>query len=237
MRHSRRQRRVAPRGDERLFRQRGGVIRVDDVVREARMVGHLGEQRLENLRRLPLLGVSLVGGHSRLRDRQRIENAQLDILRVLVGDLLHGRLVLHHPIPLRRRLGAAVENGDGLDQRPLARRRRACRARLRHRRRSRLDDLGGANTGERVPPLAHRYAPIRHSTSGILLRDALEHLRRFRIPERVQQRDRFVEVVAHRRRARVVELHARAANPVGRGAVSFMLRPGYSRKQQRTQSQ
>ena len=78
---------------------------------------------------------------------------------------------------------------------------------------------------KRVAPLAHRDAPMRHGARRVLLRDAFEHLDGFGKPERVQQRHGLVEVVAHGRRARGLELHARAADLIRRHrAVVFVLR-------------
>ena len=67
--------------------------------------------------------------------------------------------------------------------------------------------------------------------SGIFLRDALEHLDRFGEPERMQQRDRVVEIVADRRRAGRVELDARTADLIRRhGAVLLVLCEGNGRR-------
>src|ERR1700691_904607 len=53
----------------------------------------------------------------------------------------------------------------------------------------------------KLMPQAHRRAPMRHRATGIVHRYLLEFLRRFFVPERVQQGDAAFKRLLHSRRA------------------------------------
>ena len=73
---------VGARRRQRLVRQRRRVVGVDDVVRQAGMLRHLLEERLEDVGRLQILRVGLVGRRRGLRDRERVEDLRLGVVRV-----------------------------------------------------------------------------------------------------------------------------------------------------------
>ena len=229
---------VAARGGERLVGERRRVVGVDDVVRQAGMLRHLLEERLEDVGRLQLLRVGLVGRHRRLRDRQRVEDRTSMSFGLAADD--------SSASPLRSGRRDRAASSDRRCSNRMATASMSAFSRgvgdpvacaLATMRLALLDRRRLPQAAERVPPLAHRHAPVRHRAAGILLRDRLEHLGRFGEPERVQQRDRLVEVVLHAGGAGGVELHAGAADLVGRHRpVSLVLRERQRRPQARTEN-
>jgi hypothetical protein len=75
-------RRVPLRRFERFVGKRRHVVAVNDVVREARVLGLAREQLLEYRAGLETAGVGLVGRLLRGGQRERVENRGLDVLRI-----------------------------------------------------------------------------------------------------------------------------------------------------------
>ena len=163
-------RRNAQRGKRRI------VVTVDDVVREARVVGLLRRFLGEDRGGLALLRQLLVVEIDRLVQGERVEDPRFGIIRVLFGHALHrlfvqsdARLVIDGVVIL-------VVGLHRLQIRGLARRfRRGSLAlldgipgRLHVRRREWRD--------QRIGPLTDREAPIGHRATGILRDDRLEGL-------------------------------------------------------------
>ena len=81
---------VAARRGHALRRDRRRVVAVDQVVRDARMVGMLRELLLEDAGRLEVRGVRLVGRGLRRREVQRVEDLRLVVIRVFRRERLVG---------------------------------------------------------------------------------------------------------------------------------------------------
>src|SRR5207302_10872091 len=79
--------------------QQGIVVAVDDVVGYARMLGLVGENRLEDFAALALIGKGLVGFGCGYGQGERVENGRLAV--VGIGGLHVGHLLLE-------RLGVGV---------------------------------------------------------------------------------------------------------------------------------
>ena len=192
VRHGRRDLRVAPRSAEPARGQGRIVIAVDDVVRDAGMVRLLGQDLLEDRARLQLIGVRLVGRRRRRVQRERIEHRGLAVVGIAPVELLHRLLVGGGPRAMVQLVVVAIVRLDRGDVVLLARRcgqptrlLQGGRALLQHRRARGLP--------ERVVD-AHRHAPVAHRAGRILRRQLGEGLLRLLVPERVQERDRALEI-------------------------------------------
>ena len=127
---------------------------------------------------------------------------------------------------MRARRRVSRESGHGVDERPLARRRRPGRLRAFDHLSCHFDRLGILQPAERVPPHGKRNAPVRHRAGGIFFEDLVERGRGLGEPEGVQERHAFVEIVTHARRARRLERDMPGADVVRRRAAGmFVLRP------------
>ncbi len=87
-----------------------------------------------------------------------------------------------------------------------------------------IDLLRGAQAGKWVPPMTERDSPIGDPARGVLLQHTVERRDGLGEPERVQKRDRAVEVCCYRRCARRLEIDAGAADLIGAGRVIMLLR-------------
>ena len=232
VRHRRRKRRVAARRSERLLSQRRVVVGVDDVVREARVLRMLLEERLENGRGFQLLRILFVGCESGLIHRERIEDPRFHVSRIRADDPLHRLFVRNGACALRRSVGAGIKLGSRGDERALARRRRACGLRLLNGGPPKLDLLRRAESGKRIAPAAERDAPVGHRAGGILRGDPLERGDRLRKPEGMQQRDRAVEVGTQGWRARRHEAHVVAADVAAACRVIVLREYGHAHDEQ-----
>ena len=190
---------IAASGDQPTARQGRIVVAVDDVVRGAGVLRLLREDPFEDRARLELVGVGLVGGRCGRVERQRVEDGGFPIVGIAAGQPLHGLLVGGRPRAVIERVGVAIVRRDGRDVLLLPRGRDQP-ARL-------LDRVGAPVQHRRARRLpermvdAHRDAPVAHRARGVRGRDRGEGLLRLLVPERVQQRDRALEVGPNRGRA------------------------------------
>ena len=208
VRRRRRDLRVAARRAQRVIGQRRHVVAVDDVVRDARMIGLLGVELLEDRPGLQLIRVRLVGRLRGGRERQRVEDRRLAIGRILRGQIPHRLRVRDDARALIDRGEISVELRRGGDVAPLAlrlggrleRERDGVQALLELRRRPH-------DHGERIAPPRERDAPVRDRARGIRRERRLETLDGLTELEGVQQRHGAVELRLRCRRARRLEMH------------------------------
>ena len=198
------------------------VVGVNDVMRQARMIGILLPQRLENLRRLQLRRVGLVGGQRRLVHGQRVENARFDVFGVIALHGLHGFRVGERPIAMRHRGGVLEQLADRADVGALARRRRSCGEAFLHRVASTFEQRSGLDAAERIAPLGHRDAPVRDRAIRIHAEHLVEPFCRGAVFEGMQQRHGAIEVRSRFRLARGLEIDG--AELLGAGPMLFVLR-------------
>ena len=167
---------VAARRLDALLRDRRVVVAVDEVMRGARMVGLVEEDRLEDLRRLELVGVLLVGRVEVRREDERIERRRLLVARVGAHELLE---------PLFERLGArpvvhlVLVGEEGAQRRDVVALAPGFQAGtlggLEDPRA--LGESGGGDhrgPGEGVVQRRQRPRPVRHAAGGIGLEHPLE---------------------------------------------------------------
>ncbi len=201
----------AGRGQGQL-RQRRVVEAVDDVVRDSRMIGRAGQHGVEDVRRLLLHGVRLVGGGRRSEQGQAVEDRRLLVRRVARVDLLHRAREGGRSCAVIQVVGPGVERLHRGHVVPLARRGRAGGRGLlgfvepaRQLRRA----GGGGRVGRRPDGMeqGHGDAPVRHRAGGIRGQHVLERALRLLVGERVQESDRALELRPRRRRAGDGEVH------------------------------
>ena len=183
------------------------VVRVNDVMREARVIRILRVQRLQNPDGAQLRRIGLVRRQGRLIHGQCMKDRRLDVLGILAHDFRHAALVRENPITLRRRRVVFEQRGDGGDVRPFARRRRARRARFLDSRETGLQRGRGARAAKWIAPIPERDAPVRDGARRICGEHRLEPFNGGAELERVQQRDGPIERGALGRRAAVLEAH------------------------------
>ncbi len=182
VRHGRRERGIAARRGQSLLGKRRRIVAVDEIVRDAGMIGRRNLCLFEDGRRFALVRIGLVGRQRRRVERQRVEYAGLPVIRIAQIDLLHRLLVGKAARAVIRGAPVLVECADRLDVVSLAIGFGADAARLLNR--------GGAGfqrrLAGRVPqwvPYAHRHAPLSHGTGGIRLANGGESLDGFGVPE------------------------------------------------------
>ena len=205
VRRRRRDLRVLVRGGHAPLRQRREVVAVDQVMRDARVIRILLVERLEDLDRLQEIVHRLV--IESLVQRQRVEDLRLDVTRILLRQGLHrlfvvlGAGVVVDPVVvlvvrLDRREPVALAFGLRADGLPLLDRVEPPLER---------DRIEGAR--ERIGTDAHGEPPVRDGAAGVGLRDGRERFDRFGKEERVQHRERALELFLRLGRARRFEEH------------------------------
>ena len=93
---------------------------------DARVIWLLGPNFVEDLRRLALIGVGLVGGRRRCVQSQPVEYRGLAILGIAQVDLFHRLLVGDSPGPMIKLVAVAIEGRDRNDVVPLTFGLRSC---------------------------------------------------------------------------------------------------------------
>src|SRR5216684_1455515 len=76
------------------------VVVVDQVMRDAGVIRLRSEDRLEDLRGLPLVRVRLVGGRRGRVERESVEDGRLGVIGITLVNAAHGRLVAEGPTPM-----------------------------------------------------------------------------------------------------------------------------------------
>ena len=197
MRHLRRDLGVADRRRQPGLGELRRVVAVDQVVHDAGMLRLLLPLLVENVRRLALLGVGLVGRQCRRVQRQRVEHAGLAVLGIALVQLLHRLLVGDRTGAVIELVVVAVERADRRDVILFPLGLRPGGDRLVDRLQSGLQRRRAGREPQRVP-VAHRDAPIAHRAAGLGLGDGGKGLDRLRVPERVQDPDRLIELLLRR---------------------------------------
>ena len=134
-----------------------------------------------------------------------VEDGGFAIFGIASVELFHGLLVGRGPRAVIELVVVAIVRLDSADIVLLARRHRQA-ARLLERGRTLLQHRLARRLPERVVD-AHRNAPVAHRARGVRGRHRGEGLQRLLVPERVQQRDRPLEVGLHGRCAGDREVH------------------------------
>ena len=201
VRRGRRDLRVAARGVETHRGKLGLVAAVNQVMRDARLIGVLREQLVQDRNRLLPIVERRVVGRLAGEQRQRVERGGLGVVRVVAIDLLHAVGVGLRAGHVIASLGIAEKGGGSREISLLT--ARGVRAGL-----SLLDlrpaaiEIGLAHLLPELVVEAHRGAPVRHRATRRCLRDGDELLFGFLVPERVEQRDAALEVLLHGGRTR-----------------------------------
>ena len=208
--------RVLPRVGQRARRERRHVVAVNQIVRDAGMIGLHFVEPLEDRGGLQLVRVGLVGGRRRLIDGEGVERGGLAIVRILRRELRHRLLVGERPRAVIECGGVLVEQRDGGDVGALAIGFRADRLRLLRRDEAVLQHLRRAQAGERVAPRRHRDPPLCDAARRIVVEHFLEAGDRVGELERVQERDRVIELLRRGGRARGCEMDL--SEPLAAGA-------------------
>ncbi len=154
------------------------------------VIGLGGEDFLQDGGGLALVGVGFIREGGRAQQRQRVKRGDLLVLRKFCRELFHVEAIRHRARAMVAFSRVGVEVSQRGDEPLLALRPGAGAHRLRDRCRSRLQRLGVGQVPERTP-VGHGFAPIGHSTLGVLFGDCGEFTQRFFVSERVQQRHRM----------------------------------------------
>ena len=193
VRYRRRDRRVAVGRRLALARERRRVVGMNEIVREARVIGMPTEERLEDPACLPLAGMGRV---ARLElpqgdQRQRIERLPLFILRAAPGEAGHRLLVRDEPRAVVRGI-AAIVGRDGIGVVTRAGPRAAQPHRALRIGPPLRPFVGLRRRPERVED-AHRPAPVRQGAGRVGGGHRLERGSGLLVPERMQQRHAALE--------------------------------------------
>ena len=156
--------------------------------------------RLQDLGRLELLGVGLVGRQRGHVEREGIEDRGLGVVRMAGVELRHCLLVRQDARAMILGVGIAVELRERGDIVGLALGFGAKLPRLLQRCPS-IGQVLRRRRRERVGEEGHGNPPIRHRALGIALQHVGERIVRSFIPERVLQLHRVVERLLRLRRA------------------------------------
>ncbi len=185
--------RVASGGIEPERGELRGIVGVDDVVRESRVLREAAEQRIQDRRGLPLPGECRVAGRCGRDERERVIDRDLGVGRNVAVDAGQGIRVRLKPARVRRCLVVAVQRADGRQKALLSRRGRAQRERPYGvgGTASQIVPLGPAH--ERVPPVVQRHPPVCHRARRIGGGHGSERPGSFLPPEGVQQGHRALE--------------------------------------------
>ncbi len=207
VRGGRRDARIAARRREPFGRDRRRIVAVNEIVRDARMVGMLGELPLEDVGRGQIGPVALVGQRLGAGEIERVEDLGLVVGRVARGQ----RLERAGPVELSRALGTVRPivpvGGHGLDVVALALGLGADLPALIDRRLRSLGPLRrGADAGQGVGHQDGGDSPRRDRAGRILHQDVAECFLGLRVPERVQHRDRPLEALLHGGATRILEV-------------------------------
>ncbi len=213
--------RVGVGGREPVQGQLRKVVGMDDVVREARMPGLLGQELLQKGARLDLVRVGLVAGWRRGQQGQAVEDRRFVVLRVPEVDLLVRLLPGAGAGREGHRVRVAVDeidraqeillpigpraDGPGLVEQP---------PHARH--------VPG-RLPERVVE-AHGDPPVAHHAPGIGFDHLRERLLGLLVPEGVEDGDREVELLLGRGRARDREVDPAELARVARRVDVLVLR-------------
>ena len=192
MRHDRNARRVVLRRCERALDQRRIVVSVNDVVARARVLRLLRKDLLENGAGLQLVLVGLVEAVGGREQRQRVEDARLDVVVIALREPLHLAHIGARAGAMIELVMIGVEGRERLDVIAFVRRRPAQRQRPRDGLASRFQARRRRRRPDLIPH-AHGDAPIGHGAVRLGLGDRREFLQGLPVPERVQRCERGIE--------------------------------------------
>ena len=172
--------------------ERRVVVGMDQVVHDARVVRLARELRLQDLGRLELPRVGLVGRQCCDVERERMVDRGLGVVRIARVELRHRLLVGQHARAMVLGVGIAVELRERGDVARLARALGPKLARLLQRCPT-LGQVLGRRRRERVGEERHGDPPMGHRAFGIALQHLGERVVRGLVPERMLQLHRLVE--------------------------------------------
>ncbi len=188
-----------------FLRERREVVAVDQVVRDAGVVGVFPVERREDGDRLAQRRHVLVVED--LVQRQRVEHFRLDVVRVLLRQRLHRLLVVAGARVLVDLVVVLVELLDRREPVALALGLGADRLALLDRVQPALQRRGVPRPDQRVRPDRHRQAPVGDGAARVGLGNRRERLDRLRKMERMQLGQGHLELLLRLRAARSLELH------------------------------
>ncbi len=196
-------------------------------MRDARVLGHVGQEPVQDLGGFLLAGVGLVRRGGRAQDRERVKDSRLSIVRILPVDALHSRFEGERAGPVIELVSVPVVGLGGGDVIPLALGSRVRRDGLRDGLAS-LSQLRGTRLPARIAcrpdgmEIRHRDAPVRHRACGVRLGDFEESLLRRVVPERMEKRHAALELLPRRGVARDGKIDF--AQPLRRASVLVLMR-------------
>src|SRR5688572_8585195 len=187
------------------------------------MLRMLLELHFQDIGRLEIRGVGLVALQLRAGEVHRVEDLRLVVVRVLRGERLVGLGARHLPLALRALGEILVIDSDRLEVVALALGLRGHAAAFLDRHLRRLGVLGRRpGAGERIVHQDRGEAPGRDHAIVVLHRDLLEAALRRAVEERVQHRNRRLQLLLHRGTAGIGEIdlaeprHAVGERPAGK---------------------
>jgi hypothetical protein len=193
------------------------VVGVDQVVRDARMVGLALEYLLQDGRRLKLVGIGLVIRRGGDIEGERVEHLRLVVARIALRKLLHGLEVGLDARAMRDLVVVGKQQRQGGDVVALTRRLRPDRLAFLQRSDRAWQVARRRRADERIIEQAQRDPPIGDGAFGISLEHILENLPRRAVPERMLVSHATVEPSLRRLVARGREMNG--AEPL----IGFLL--------------
>src|SRR5262249_41745327 len=145
------------------------IVTVDDVVRDAGVVGMLRFEFLKDSSRHKGLGIALVCGIGRFVERERVENRRLGVIRVARGQARHCRFITCGSSLLRNRLVVLEECSKRLNPVALAICLLRSRTRLLDGLPTGFQHVAGEWSDQRIGSLADGDTPVRHGACWLLL--------------------------------------------------------------------
>ncbi len=206
MRRLRSQRGVLVGRGQSAARQRRVVVAVDDVVLDPRVIGVLLLDPLQQRRRLQQVRVGLVAVVPRLVQRERVENRRLDVVWIRRGQRPHRTRVVPRAGLLVDGAEVAVLLAQGHQPPAFARGLRIEREPAVHGIQPPLEHAIVERPDQRIRALADGETPVRDGAGRIEPGDRRKGVHRLGEEERVQHRERTIELALRLRRTRGLEV-------------------------------
>jgi hypothetical protein len=185
--------RVAPRGRQRENRKLGRIVAVDQVVNDARMVRLLRQDTVQDLGRLLLAGIGLVGRRRSCDQRERVEDGGFAVFRITGRESLRGITPGERAVAMGRFIVILIEHFDNGDVIAFTLRFSSNRVGVFDRA-APFCQIGHRGRRPQGMVKTHSDSPVRHRASRIDTDYMGECLFRFVVPERVEKGDAAPEL-------------------------------------------